>query len=117
MPYTIEYVKIRTMLSKKLLSSFFYFSSPFLFSCPSSAGLQIRGAIIIAMRLQRHEVSDQAVWSASLTGLMRFDRSSGELETFDKTNGLSDVLIREMALNSEVNAHCRHGNSNNNFNR
>ena len=59
------------------------------------------------------EVSDQAVWSASLTGLMRFDRSNGELETFDKTNGLSDVLIREMAWNSEVNVLIvGYGNSN-----
>ena len=55
------------------------------------------------MRLQRQlEVSDQAVWSASLTGLMRYDRSSGEIGDFDKTNGLSDVLIREMAWNNEV---------------
>ena len=37
------------------------------------------------------ETTDLAVWSASLTGLLRYDRTSGEIETYDKTNGLSDV--------------------------
>lgn len=48
------------------------------------------------------EATDLAVWSASLTGLLRYDRASGEIETFDKTNGLSDVQIRQIAWNSEI---------------
>ena len=43
-----------------------------------------------------------AVWSASLTGLLRYDRASGEIETYDKTNGLSDVQIRQIAWNAEI---------------
>ena len=48
------------------------------------------------------EATDLAVWSASLTGLLRYDRTSGEIETYDKTNGLSDVQIRQIAWNSEI---------------
>ena len=43
-----------------------------------------------------------AVLSASLTGLLRYDRASGEIETYDKTNGLSDVQIRQIAWNAEI---------------
>ena len=48
------------------------------------------------------EVTDMAVWSASLTGLLRYDRASGEIQTYDKTNGLSDVQIRQIAWNAEI---------------
>ena len=48
------------------------------------------------------EASDMAVWSASLTGLLRYDRASGEIQTYDKTNGLSDVQIRQIAWNAEI---------------
>ena len=102
------------MLSKKLLSSFFIFllcfCSSFVLQAQDYNTWRYHNSYETSTAL---EVSDQAVWSASLTGLMRFDRSSGELETFDKTNGLSDVLIREMAWNSEVNVLIvGYGNSN-----
>ena len=48
------------------------------------------------------EATDVAVWSASLTGLLRYDRASGEIQAYDKTNGLSDVQIRQIAWNSEI---------------
>ena len=48
------------------------------------------------------EATDVAVWSASLIGLLRYDRASGEIQTYDKTNGLSDVQIRQIAWNSEI---------------
>ena len=48
------------------------------------------------------ETTEVAVWSASLTGLLRYDRASGEIQTYDKTNGLSDVQIRQIAWNTEI---------------
>ena len=102
------------MLGNKVLSSFFIFllcfCSSFILQAQDYNTWRYHNSYETSTAL---EVSDQAVWSASLTGLMRYDRSSGELETFDKTNGLSDVLIREMAWNNEVNVLIvGYGNSN-----